>query len=862
MPELAGRAVSAFSPGPGVGDDARPGREFGQLLRRYRSAAGLTQEELAHRSGLSVRALSDMERGTTAKPFARSARLLADALQLDDANRARLLGTLTGDQPPEPRVTPAIRPRQLPSPVAHFVGRENELVALSDLLDEGGIGTVVISAIGGTAGVGKTALITQWAHRVADRFPDGQLYVNLRGYDPGRPLTAADALARFLRALGMAGHEIPVEEDERAASYRSLLTGRRILVVADNAGSAEQVRPLVPGTPGCVLAVTSRDSLAGLVARDGAIRLDLDPLPMREAVGLLRALVGARVDADEIAATALAGQCSRLPLALRVAAERAAASPGTALADMVRELADQRNRLDLLNAAGDSRTAVRAVFSWSYRHLDPGTARAFRLLGLHPGPEFDQYAVAALTGGSDQQARRSLETLSRAYLIQATKTGRHGFHDLMRVYAAEQAEASDGETARRAALTRLFDYYLYTAAAAMDMLFPGERDRRPAVGRPAVPVPAMTDPAGARAWLDAERTVLAAVASHTAAHGWRDHTTRLAAILFRYLATGGHDTDAITMNSEARRAAHGTGDHAAEADALTNLAALDVRQARYEQAIGNLRLALALSAEAGDRTGQARAQSTLGNIYLRQGDYEQGIRCHQASLAMHRETGELTGQARAHVNLGIIEMLRGRHQDASRHYQQALAIRRQTGDRLGEAHVRINLGDVYLRQGRYRQAGRQLRRALALFYQTGDRLGEAHVLTSLGDIGLRQGQYELAVGRHQRALLLCRQIRDPFGECEALNGAGEALLAVGDPVQARARHAEALALAGELGQRDQTARAHNGLASAAHALGDSGGARQHWQEALAVYTALGSPEAGRLRSRLGSRQGDGGWVKT
>src|SRR5271170_6084446 len=357
-------------------------------------------------------------------------------------------------------------PRQLPAPVAHFAGRAEELAALTRLDGSAGQApeAIVISAIGGTAGVGKTALAVRWAHQVAGRFPDGQLYVNLRGHDPAEPIRPADALVGFLRSLGVPGQEIPAEEHDRAAQYRSLLAGRRVLVILDNASEAEQVRPLLPGSSTCVVLVTSRDSLAGLVARDGAARLDLDLLPEGDAVNLLRALIGGRVDAEPEAAQALAARCCRLPLALRVAAEFAAARSGASLTDLVDELADQQQRLALLDAGGDPRTAVRAVFSWSYRHLDASAARAFRLLGLHPGPDFDLYAAAALTGATVAETGRLLHMLADAHLIQAAGRSRYGIHDLLRAYARGLAADQDDDDEQRAALTRLFDHYLYTAA--------------------------------------------------------------------------------------------------------------------------------------------------------------------------------------------------------------------------------------------------------------------------------------------------------------------------------------------------------------------------------------------------------------
>ena len=311
-----------------------------------------------------------------------------------------------------PGAAKPVVPRELPGPVAQFSGRAAELAELTGMLELSsaeGPRRLIVSAISGMAGVGKTALALQWAHQVTDRFPDGQLYVNLRGYDPGQPMPAADVLAGFLRSLGVAERDIPAETAERAARYRSLLAGRRMLIMIDNAGDVEQVRPLLPGSPSCVALVTSRDALAGLVARDGAHRLDLGPLPPAEAIGLLRALIGERVDAEPEAAATLAGYCGRLPLALRVAAELAAASAGVSLSGVTSELADQQDRLERLDAAGDRLSAVRAVFSWSVRHLDDEAARAFRLLGLHPGADFDAYAVTALAGATLRQARWLLD---------------------------------------------------------------------------------------------------------------------------------------------------------------------------------------------------------------------------------------------------------------------------------------------------------------------------------------------------------------------------------------------------------------------------------------------------------------------
>jgi DNA-binding SARP family transcriptional activator/Tfp pilus assembly protein PilF len=797
-------------------------------------------------------------------------RVLIDELGTEPGTTLRELHQriLTGDPTlaapePGPPATggpgPAV-PRELPPAVRHFTGRAGELQMLTRLLDEAGgetPGTVVISAIGGTAGVGKTALAVHWAHQVAERFPDGQLYVNLRGYDPDQPMPAADALAGFLSSLGVPGQDIPAEETDRVARYRSIMAGKRTLVILDNAGSAEQVRPLLPGSPACTVLVTSRDALADLVARDGAARLDLDLLPPADAVRLLRQLIGDRVDADPDTAAELAARCSRLPLALRIAAELAAGRPDAPLARLAGELADQQHRLDLLDAGGDPRTAVRAVFSWSCRHLNADAARTFRLLGLHPGTDYDLYAAAALTGATLGHARQVLGALARAHLIQPATPGRYGMHDLLRAYARELAEALDSEDEGRSALTRLFDYYLHTAATAMDTLVPAERHRRPRIPPPATPAPLMTDPAAVQAWLDTDRASLVAVAAYAADRGWPVHATRLAAIVFRYLDMGCHYPDAIIIHGHARTAARRIGDRTAEATALNALGLIDWHQGRYQQATNRFRQALALFRQTGDRTGQARALGNLGIIYFQQGRYEKATRLQEQAVDIFRETGDLTGEAMELGNLGVVEERQGRYEKAAQHQQQALALARETGDSDNESYALVNLGTVSLRQGRYPHAIGQLQRVLALFRETGDRFGEAATLTRIGDVGLRQGRCEQASLYHQQALALYREIGDGCGEADALNGLGEALLATGQPGDARAWHATALGLASQIGDKYEQARAHNGLAHTYHATGDDGQARHHWQEALTLYTALGVPEANQVRAQLAMAESQG-----
>jgi len=752
-----------------------------------------------------------------------------------------------------------VTPRELPPAVRGFTGRSAELEALTRLLDRpGGHGaeTIVISAIGGTAGVGKTALAVHWAHQVAGRFPDGQLYVNLRGYDPGQPVSATDALAKFLRSLGVPGQDIPPDEDGRSARYRSLLAGKQLLVVLDNAGSADQVRPLLPGTPACAVVVTSRDTLAGLAARDGAARLDLDVLPLQEAVALLRTLIGARVDADPAAAAELAGQCCRLPLALRVAAELAATRPAVPLAALAGELADLRTRLDLLTTGGDPRADVRAVFSWSYRHLDTDAARTFRLAGLHPGPDIEGYAAAALTGASVPQARQALDGLARAHLVQPVAPGRYGIHDLLRGYAREVSSSLDSGEEQHAALTRVFDYYLHTAAVAMDTLFPAERAHRPSIPRPDTPAPLLRDTAAAREWVDGERATLVATAGHTAAHGWPGHATRLAAILASDLLNGGHLPEGLAIVSHALDAARRSGDRAAEAAAISRIGSIDWQQGRYQQAGDRHRQALALFGEADDRAGRARALNGMGLAEMQLGRYAQAARYLNQAVAIHRDIGNESGQARALGNLGLALHRHGRYQQAAGCYRQSLDLSREIGDRQCEAYALARLGSIDRRLGRDQDAAGYYRQALALFQDTGNKAGQAETLIKLGEVTLSLGRRRQAAANFEQALAMFREIGDPVLQADALNGLGDVLFHAGDLDKAREHHAAALRLASAAEAPREQARAHSGLARTCQADGDPVRAQHHWQEALTRYTAIGAPEASEIRTRLTQTRDD------
>jgi DNA-binding SARP family transcriptional activator/tetratricopeptide (TPR) repeat protein len=803
-----------------------------------------------------------------------------------------------------------LTPRELPADVEGFAGRAGQLAALDRLLavpasESGPVGragdstvrtksTVVISALSGTAGVGKTALAIRWAHRAAERFPDGQLYVTLRGYDPAAPVPASEALAGFLRALGVASADIPPHTEERAARYRSLVAGRRILVVIDNARSAEQVRPLLPGTASCVTVVTSRDSLAGLVARDGAWRLELDLMPEPDAVGLLRELIGARVDEEPAAAALLAAQCARLPLALRLAAELAVSRPEVPLADLARQLADQRIRLDLLDAGGDSQSAVRAVFSWSYRQLTTDMARAFRQLGLHPGASVEPNAAAALLQTSPVTARRLLDQLARASLMQAAGPGRYGMHDLLRSYARELAASQDGEQESAAALARLVDYYLHAAAAAMDALLPGERSRRPELRPPALPAGVPADNAAALPWLDAEWFCLGAVIAEASARGWAGKATQLADTLSWYLLTSGHAPEALRIYDDVLHAAVRSADRASEAIMLARIGAVCSYQGRSRDAASHLQRALTIYRDIGDQAGQARALTGLGDIGPRPKDGPDPVSCYRRAAAIYRRTGDLAGQVTALTGLACGLTAQGLHQEAARQFHRALQLSHDFGQPEHRLHALCHLSLFEIQLGRYQQADAHLREYLALCRGTGNRNGEAlaladlawidleqdrlsrarqgnlralaqcdevgdhririFVLANLGVTETRLGRHEEAAGHQRQALELAQASHNRECEADALNGLGELCRATGHPDQAIRHHTRALDLASQLGYQPEQARAHEGLGHCHQASGDHQAAHRHWQQALTCYRTLGAPHAARVHDILTADQ--------
>jgi tetratricopeptide (TPR) repeat protein len=509
----------------------------------------------------------------------------------------------------------------------------------------------------------------------------------------------------------------------------------------------------------------------------------------------------------------LAERCSRLPLALRIAAEHVAAHPGMPLAGLVAELTGER-RLDLLDAGGDRGTSVRAVFSWSRGQLEPGTDRAFRLIGLHPGPDLDRYAVAALTGATPAQAGEMLGRLAAAHLLQRTGAGRYGMHDLLRDYARELVAECDGEAGERAAMTRLLDFYLHTSAAAMNVMVPAESHRRPRLPEPGPGVPVLGFAAGKRQaavdWLDAERASLVAITGRAAVGGWSAHACQLPATLFRYLENGGHCVEAAAVHRHSIRAAREVGHRAAEATALINLGALEWFWGWNEEATTHYEQGLALSRACGDRQEEARVLANMGIADMREGQYNQATQQLRAALELCRQIGDLVGQARVLDNLAVMDIRRGRPEPAEILLRESLAASQQAGDMLTRAEALADLGLAALMRQRYEEAERCQRQALATF----------------------------------------RELGVVNGQADALIGLGGTLLATGRPEQAIEHLTGALRLASTIDHLHLRARAAHRLGGAYLATGDVAEARGHWLEALTIYIRLASPTAEEVRVLL------------
>ncbi|WP_280406300.1 ATP-binding protein [Nocardia brasiliensis] len=667
---------------------------------------------------------------------------------------AQSLGPVAGSIPPQSADPGVPVPRQLPAHVPHFVGRAEELRRLTALLDTADDGVpVVISAINGTAGIGKTALAVHWAHQVVDRFPDGQLYVNLRGFDPtDTPMTSAEAIRGFLDAFAVSPEQIPVGPTAQTTLYRRLVSERKMLLVLDNARDSDQVRPLLPGTSRCRVVITSRNQLADLVVQHGARPITLDVLHTDDATALLvRHLGRDRVTAESDVHTELIEQCARLPLALSIVAARAALNPLVGLRVLLEELRDEQTRLDALDA-GNPTTNVRAVFSWSYQQLSRHAARMFRLLGLHPGPDISPPAAASLAGVPPRQARQLLSELARAHLVAQNDKGRFGFHDLLRVYATELARAHDITIERQTAQQRVLDHYLHTAYTAAVSFYPRRDPPAPSPPLDGVTPEQIADSAAALAWFHAEHAVLLAVLRLAVSAGHDTHASGLPHLLVDFFERRGHWHDwAATVHIALSTAQRGA-DTSGTARAHLDLGRVENRLGHPAAAENHLGQALAMFRAIGDRTGEAHTYLEYSTVYEYQNRHEEGLRANKHALRGYRAVGDRRGQAMALNNLGWFHALLGHHNQAVSYARRALALYRELGHRRGEAYTLDTLGYALHHLGDHLGAIAHYRQSLTAGREIGDMYNEAAVLAHLGDSYHATGDPQTARDAWQRAL--------------------------------------------------------------------------------------------------------------
>jgi DNA-binding SARP family transcriptional activator len=675
---------------------------------------------------------------------------------------------LRGDDPTPPSLRPSpagpgsTLPAQLPLDVSGFAGRGDELTRLDGVLATVGKRptAVVISAISGTAGAGKTALAIHWAQRVRDRFPDGQLYVNLRGFDPtGSVLTPDQAIRGFLDALHVAPPRIPADLDAQAALYRTLLADKQMLILLDNARDADQVRPMLPGAPGCLVVVTSRNQLFGLVAANGAHPLTLDLLSEDEAWRLLTVRLGpARLAADPSAASEIIAACVRLPLALTIVAARAATHPNFPLALLAAELRDSHGRLDTLTG-DDPACDVRAVFSWSYQALTPDAARLFRLLSVPIGPDITTAAAASLTGAPPPRVRHLMAELARTHLVNEHSPGRYTFHDLLRAYATEQADLHDTPTDRHTAMHRLLDHYVYTANTASRLLDPATE---PIVNppRPGVTPEQPTDDRQAMAWFSNEHQVLVAAVDQAAGMGLDTHTCQLARNTAEYLDRRGHWHQFAANQRAAVAAAQRLADPAMLARAYSGLAASCIPRGRYDEADAHYRHALELYGQTGDQVGLARTRCNLACVWELRGGHSEALHHAEQALDLFRAANHRNGEAWALMQVGWSQSQLGDHELALIKCQQALALDLELGDRDQQAAAWDSLGYAHHHLGHHAQAADCYQHAVDLARDLGERYMEAGALTGLGDVHHTIGESHAAHDAWQAALSIVDDLHD------------------------------------------------------------------------------------------------------
>ena len=812
---------------------------FGGLLRRLRTDAGLTQEELAHAAGVSVRSVSDLERGINLTARKDTARLLADGLCLTGPVRAEFEAVARGRPVPDETgmgAAPAAPTRTLPRDVSSFTGRQRQLEQLTDALAGSG-GVVSIHAIGGMAGIGKTAFAVHAGHQLADQFPAGQIFLPLHGHTPGRrPVEPADALASLLLMAGVAAAQIPPGVEARIALWRDRLAERQLLLILDDAASSEQISPLLPGVGGSLVLVTSRRHLSAL--QDATV-ISLDTLPPGEAAALLIQLIArpnlspANPEVAEIIRL-----CGYLPLAIGMVARQLHHHPAWSLAGRAAELAEARDRLELMTTENLS---VAAAFNLSYEELTQDHQRLFRRLGLHLGTDVDARAAAALDGTDLAAACRGLEALYDQYLLTEPSRGQYRLHDLIREHARALAGWVDPASDRDLATARLLDYYQHAAGLAGIRLARQTRPGPPPAA-PAEPpaVPDLDDAGQALAWVRAERASLLACLDHAVSTGQRARVVALTAALAGLWRRDGPWTDAIARHSAASQTARDLGDRLGEANALISVGDLSLLAGDPAAAISGLEQALAIYCDLGERLGQANALSNLGDVRRLSGDPAGAIIALEQALAIYCDLGERLGQANALNDLGAAQWLTGDYPSAAEALEQALAIYRDLGERLGQVNVLNNLGNVRRMTGDYPGAVQSLGQALAICRELGVRLGQANGLINLGNVRRMMGDHPAAVQAFEQALVIYRDLGNRLGEANALRDLGGVWRLTGDYPGAVQSLGQALAIYRDLGNRNGEAEALNETGALYRVSGNLARAEEYHQRALELARAIPS----------------------
>jgi tetratricopeptide (TPR) repeat protein len=735
----------------------------------------------------------------------------------------------------------------LPMDVPDFVGRGRELAALTTAAS-----TCTVVAVAGMAGVGKTTLAVHAAHLLTSRYPDGQLYLDLRAHAgcPAAAVEPATALDTLLRLLDVPG-PVPESFAERAALWRSALTGRRLLVLLDDAPDQALLGPLLPAAAGSLVLVTTRCRWPG-PARSRTVGLDV--MPAGDAATLFASAVGDdRPRADPTAAAETVALCGNLPVAIRIAGARLRHRPTWTVGYLARRLRDEHCRLVELQAEDRN---VSAAFAVSYRQLRPQLQRLFRLLGLVPGPQVDADTAAALAGLDPPAAAAQLGELRDRHLIGQPVPGRYAFHDLMRQQARAAALADEPEPARTAAVDRLLGYYLERCCAAAKVLAPhryrfGDPTGVAATGEPAGTwLPALANPNQALDWMETELDALLAAVGHAAQHGRPGHAWRLACCLAHLCCIRGHADAWLAALETGLAAARDSGDTYGQACVLTALGMAHEHTGCNEQAADCQRRSVVLFQELGDRAGEATAIKRLGNAHLQLGHIGQALGLYQRAHAFYRDLGDRYGMAASLSNIGVVHQAFGRLSEALEYYQSALVVYQEYGDLHDQGLLMSNIGSIQTRLDRYDEALASHRQARAIARELGDRWREGTALSCIGTVYRHLRQYQAAVAYHTEALLLLREVAHPGAQSEVANDLAETYRAASDWATGFHHHDEAVKLARRGGERRQEARALDGLAQLYLSGGEPEAAAEYWRQALAIYLELELPEAGDVRAHL------------